>query len=349
MHEQKKALITGVTGQDGSYLAEFLLDKGYEVHGFYRRHSLNRIDRIEHLYRDSSLKKKKFILHNGDLADVSSILQVLKQVEPDEVYNLGAQSHVRASFEVPEYTANSDALGALRILEGIRLLGLEKKAKFYQASTSELFGNAIESPQNERTPFAPRSPYGAAKLYAHWITINYREAYNMFACCGILFNHESPRRGEGFVTRKIVQRLICVQQGKEPCLYLGNLHAKRDWGYAKEYVEAMWLMLQQSVPDDYVIATGETHSVRECVEVVCRELGIDLLWEGDGLEERGIDRQTGKIIVAIDPYYFRPAEIDVLVGDASKAKRQLGWVPKTTFRELIPLMVREELAQQRRV
>lgn len=346
MDKQKKALITGVTGQDGSYLAELLLEKGYEVHGLYRRHSVNRLDRIEHLYRNPSLKKKTFTLHNGDLADLSSILQVLKEVRPDEIYNLGAQSHVRASFEVPEYTANSDALGTLRILDGMRLLGLEKETRFYQASTSEMFGNAEAAPQNEQTPFAPRSPYGVAKLYAHWITINYRDAYGIFACCGILFNHESPRRGEGFVTRKIVQRMICVLQGKESCLYLGNLHARRDWGYAKEYVEAMWRMLQQDAPDDYVIATGETHSVRECVELVCLELGIDLVWEGAERDERGIDRRTGKTLVAIDPYYFRPTEIDILVGDASKARRQLGWEPKTKFHALIPLMVREELARQ---
>ncbi len=343
MANRKKALITGVTGQDGSYLAELLLSKGYEVHGMYRRTSINRIDRIEHLYQRPNLETRDFILHNSDLNDSSSITQIIQTVKPDEVYNLGAQSHVRTSFEVPEYTANSDALGALRILEAIRLHGLADRTKFYQASTSELFGKVAEVPQTENTPFYPRSPYGAAKLYAHWITINYREAYNLFACCGILFNHESPRRGESFVTRKIIQGLIRILRGIEPCLYLGNLNAKRDWGYAKEYVEAMWLMLQQPTPDDYVIATGETHTVRECVEVACQELGIDLAWEGSGLEEKGIDRKTGKTIIAIDPYYFRPTEVDVLVGDASKAKRELGWEPTTKFHDLMKLMVREEL------
>lgn len=345
MADRKKALITGVTGQDGSYLAEFLLSKGYEVHGMYRRTSINRIDRIEHLYQRPNMVERDFILHNSDLNDSTSITQIIQTVKPDEVYNLGAQSHVRTSFEVPEYTANSDALGALRILEAIRLNGLAEKTKFYQASTSELYGKVVETPQTEATPFYPRSPYAAAKLYAHAITINYREAYKMYACCGILFNHESPRRGESFVTRKTIQGLIRVMRGIEPCLYLGNLSAKRDWGYAKEYVEAMWLMLQQPEPKEYVIATGEAHSVREFIEAACEDLGIDLAWEGEGLNEKGIDRKTGKTIIAIDPYYFRPTEVDLLIGDASKAKRELGWEPKTKFRDLVKIMVEAELKQ----
>lgn len=343
MSEPKRALITGVTGQDGSYLAELLLSKGYEVHGMYRRSSTNRIDRIEHLYQRPNLEHRKFILHNSDLNDASSITQIIQTVRPDEVYNLGAQSHVRTSFEVPEYTANSDALGALRILEAIRLHGLTDRTKFYQASTSELFGKVAEIPQSERTPFYPRSPYAAAKLYAHWITINYREAYRMFACCGILFNHESPRRGEGFVTRKIIQGLIRIKRGVEPVLYLGNLDAKRDWGYAKEYVEAMWLMLQQPEAQDYVIATGETHSVREFIEAAAQDLEMEIAWEGSGMDEKGIDPRTGKVVIAIDPYYFRPSEVDILVGDASKAARELGWQPRTKFRELVTLMVEAEL------
>lgn len=343
----KKALITGITGQDGSYLAEFLLDKGYEVHGIYRRSSLNKIDRIKDIFQDPHIKNNKLILHYGDLTDSLNITNIIQKVQPDEIYNLAAQSHVKISFETPEYTANCDALGVLRILESIRLLGLSKKTKFYQASTSEMYGGQNESSCNENTPFHPRSPYGAAKLYAHSITINYREAYDIFACCGILFNHESPRRGENFVTKKITSAIANICAGKQDCLYLGNLYAKRDWGYAKEYVEAMWLMLQQDKPAEYVIATGETHTVKEFVELAFKEAGIDIKWEGSGLNEKGIDSGTKKTMVAVDPYYFRPAEVDLLLGDVSKAKKELCWSPKIKFLELVKIMMKSELECQK--
>jgi GDPmannose 4,6-dehydratase len=338
----KRALITGVTGQDGAYLAEFLLDKGYEVHGIKRRTSLFNTDRIDHLYQDPHEKGRRFILHHGDMTDSSSLTRIVQQVQPGEIYNLAAQSHVAVSFEEPEYTADSDALGTLRLLEAIRILGLEKKTRFYQASTSELFGKAVETPQKETTPFYPRSPYGVAKLYAHWITVNYREAYGLFACNGILFNHESPMRGETFVTRKITRALARIRQGIDECLYLGNLNAKRDWGHARDFVEAQWLMLQQPEPEDFVIATGEQHSVREFVEAVGGELDMKVIWRGSGVKEEGYDA-SGRRIVAVDPRYFRPAEVDSLLGDASKARKKLGWKPKVKFRELVSEMVREDL------
>ncbi|HXZ48160.1 MAG TPA: GDP-mannose 4,6-dehydratase [Usitatibacter sp.] len=338
----KKALITGVTGQDGAYLAEFLLRKGYEVHGVKRRTSLFNTDRIDHLYQDPHEKDRRFILHHGDMTDGSSLTRVLQQVEPDEIYNLAAQSHVGVSFEEPEYTADSDALGALRVLEAMRILGLERKARYYQASTSELFGLVRETPQRETTPFYPRSPYGVAKLYAYWITVNYREAYGMYACNGILFNHESPVRGETFVTRKITRGLARIKLGLQDCLYLGNLDAKRDWGHAKDFVEMQWLMLQQDAPEDYVIATGEQHSVREFVEAAAREAGMSLAWKGAGAGEKGYD-DRGRCIVAVDPRYFRPTEVDSLLGDASKARERLGWVPKIRFAELVEEMMREDL------
>ncbi len=338
----KKALITGVTGQDGSYLAEFLLAKGYEVHGIKRRTSLFNTDRIDHLYQDRHEKEVRFFLHHGDMTDSSSLVRIIQQVLPDEIYNLAAQSHVAVSFEEPEYTANSDALGALRILEAMRILGLEKKARFYQASTSELYGLVQEVPQKETTPFYPRSPYAVAKLYAYWITINYREAYGMYACNGILFNHESPVRGETFVTRKITRALARIKLGLQECLYLGNLDAKRDWGHAKDYVEMMWLMLQQDVAEDFVIATGEQYSVRHFVEAAAREIGITVTWKGKGEDERGYDA-SGKLIVAVDPRYFRPTEVETLLGDPSKAKQKLGWVPKIRFEELVAEMMREDL------
>ncbi len=337
----KKALITGITGQDGSYLAELLLEKGYEVHGIIRRSSAFNTWRIEHLYKDPHEDTRLF-LHYGDLTDSTNIIRLIQRIEPDEIYNLAAQSHVQVSFETAEYTANSDALGTLRILEAIRILKLTDKTKIYQASTSELFGKAKEVPQNENTPFYPRSPYAVAKLYAFWIIKNYREAYNMFACNGILFNHESPRRGQRFVTRKITMGLARIKLGKQKKLYLGNLDAKRDWGYAKDYVESMWLMLQQEKPDDYVVATGETHSVREFVEETCKALGIGLEWKGKGLDEVGIDKETGKAIIEIDPRYFRPTEVDILQGDYSKAKRMLGWKPKLTFKELVKIMAEHD-------
>lgn len=345
--DRKKALITGITGQDGAYLAEFLLNKGYEVHGIKRRTSLFNTDRIDHLYQDPHEKDLRFILHHGDMTDSSSLTHIVQQVQPDEVYNLAAQSHVAVSFEEPEYTANSDALGALRLLEAIRILGLEKKTRFYQASTSELFGQAKESPQNENTPFYPRSPYGVAKLYAYWITVNYREAYGIFACNGILFNHESPIRGETFVTRKITRGLARIKFGLQECLYLGNLNAKRDWGHARDFVEAQWLILQQNNPEDYVIATGVQHSVRDFVEVVGKELGFSISWKGKGQDEKGYD-QDGHCIVAVDPRYFRPAEVDNLLGDASKAKNKLGWKPKVTFKELVAEMVAEDMKAAKR-
>jgi GDPmannose 4,6-dehydratase len=338
----KIALITGITGQDGAYLAEFLLGKGYEVHGIKRRTSLFNTDRIDHLYEGPEVKQRKFILHHGDLTDSSSLIRIIQQVQPDEIYNLAAQSHVAVSFEEPEYTANSDALGALRILEAIRILGLEKKTRFYQASTSELYGLVQEIPQKETTPFYPRSPYAVAKLYAYWITVNYREAYGIYACNGILFNHESPIRGETFVTRKITRALARIKLGLQDCLYLGNLDAKRDWGHARDYVEMQWLMLQQDKPEDFVIATGVQYSVRDFVNAAATELGMVIRWEGEGVEEKGYDPQ-GKCIVAVDPRYFRPTEVETLLGDPAKAKAKLGWTPQTSFAELVAEMVREDL------
>lgn len=339
---RKVALITGVTGQDGAYLAEFLLNKGYEVHGIKRRTSLFNTDRIDHLYQDPHEKDRRFILHHGDMTDSSSLIRIIKQTQPDEIYNLAAQSHVAVSFEEPEYTANSDALGTLRVLEAIRILGLEKKSRFYQASTSELYGLVQETPQKETTPFYPRSPYAVAKLYAYWITVNYREAYGMYACNGILFNHESPNRGETFVTRKITRALARIKLGLQECLFLGNMDAKRDWGHARDYVEMQWLMLQQEQPEDFVIATGVQYSVRDFVDAAAKELGISIKWQGQGVDEKGYD-QNGRCIVAVDPRYFRPTEVESLLGDASKAKALLGWTPKTTFDELVAEMVREDL------
>jgi len=338
----KKALITGITGQDGAYLAEFLLEKGYEVHGIKRRSSLFNTDRIDHLYQDPHEKDQRFTLHHGDLTDSSSLIRIIQQVQPDEIYNLAAQSHVAVSFEEPEYTANSDALGALRILEAIRILGLEKKTKYYQASTSELFGKVQEVPQKETTPFYPRSPYAVAKLYAYWITVNYREAYGIYACNGILFNHESPIRGETFVTRKITRALARIKLKLQDCLYLGNMDAKRDWGHAKDYVEMQWLMLQQDEPEDFAIATGVQYSVRDFVNAACDEIGINIRWEGSGVDEKGYD-DKGKCIVQVDPRYFRPTEVETLLGDPSKAKEKLGWEPKISFNELVAEMVREDL------
>ena len=337
----KKALITGITGQDGSYLAEFLLNKGYEVHGVKRRTSLFNTDRIDHLYQDPHIDKRNFILHHGDLTDTSSLIKIIQYVQPDEIYNLAAQSHVAVSFEVPEYTANSDALGTLRILEAIRILKLEKKTKFYQASTSELFGKVADTPQNETTPFYPRSPYAAAKLYAYWITVNYREAYNIYACNGILFNHESPVRGETFVTRKITRALTRIKLGLQKILYLGNLDAMRDWGHAKDYVEVQWLMLQQKNPDDFVISTGQQYSVRDFVNIAAKELGFNIIWSGNGKSERG--SVDGRVIIKVDKNYFRPTEVETLLGDASKAKKKLGWKPKISFKDLVSEMVREDL------
>jgi GDPmannose 4,6-dehydratase len=339
----KKALITGITGQDGAYLAEFLLGKGYEVHGVKRRASSFNTDRIDHLYRDPHESGVKLKLHYGDLTDATNLIRIIQQVQPDEIYNLAAQSHVAVSFETPEYTANSDALGTLRILEAIRILGLEKKTRFYQASTSEMFGMVQEVPQKETTPFYPRSPYGAAKVYAHWITVNYREAYGLFACSGILFNHESPIRGETFVTRKITRGLARIAEGLEECLYLGNMDSLRDWGHARDYVKAQWLMLQQEVAEDFVIATGEQHSVREFVGKAGAELGFDLDWRGKGVDEQGIDRRTGRVIVKVDPRYFRPTEVDTLLGDPSKARAKLGWRAETSFAELVREMTAADL------
>jgi GDPmannose 4,6-dehydratase len=338
----KTALITGITGQDGAYLAEFLLGKGYAVHGIKRRTSLFNTDRIDHLYQDPHEKGRRFVLHYGDMTDSSSMVRIVQQVRPDEIYNLAAQSHVAVSFEEPEYTADSDALGALRLLEAIRILGMEKRTRFYQASTSELYGKARETPQNERTPFYPRSPYAVAKLYAYWITVNYREAYGMFACNGILFNHESPVRGETFVTRKITRALARIKLGLQDRLYLGNLDARRDWGHARDFVAAQWLMLQQKKPEDFVIATGQQHSVRDFVEAAAAELDISIRWRGVGARKRGYDA-SGRCIVAVDPRYFRPTEVDSLLGDASKARRKLGWRPRVGFRELVAEMVREDL------
>ena len=345
---KKKALITGITGQDGAYLAEFLLAKGYEVHGIRRRASLFNTDRIDHLYHDPHDKGYDLTLHYGDLTDSSSLIRIVQEVKPDEIYNLAAQSHVAVSFEEPEYTANSDALGTLRILEAIRITGLEKSTRFYQASTSELYGLVQEIPQKETTPFYPRSPYAVAKMYAYWITVNYRESYGIYACNGILFNHESPVRGETFVTRKITRALARIKLGLQECLYLGNMNALRDWGHARDYVEMQWLMLQQDTPEDFVIATGEQHSVREFVEVAASEIGIKIRWEGKDEQEKGIDVATGKCIVAVDSRYFRPAEVETLLGDPSKAKSKLGWVPTTTFRELVSEMMREDMKEAQR-
>ena len=343
MTQVKRALITGVTGQDGAYLAELLLHKGYEVHGIKRRASSFNTDRIDHLYEDPHVTDRRLILHYGDLTDATNLIRVVQEVQPDELYNLAAQSHVAVSFETPEYTANSDALGTLRLLEAIRILGLEQKTRFYQASTSELYGKVQAVPQDETTPFYPRSPYGVAKLYAYWITVNYREAYGMYACNGILFNHESPVRGETFVTRKITRALARIKLGLQERLYLGNLDALRDWGHARDFVEAQWLMLQQDTPEDYVIATGEQHSVREFVERAAAELGMRLRWEGEGVAERGIDGRTGRCVVAVDPRYFRPTEVDTLLGNPAKARKQLGWKPRVGFDELVAEMVREDL------
>jgi len=365
----KKALISGVTGQDGAYLAEFLLGKGYEVHGIKRRASLFNTDRIDHLYHDPHEEGISFKLHYGDLTDATNLIRIIQEVQPDEIYNLAAQSHVMVSFETPEYTANADAVGTLRMLEAIRILGLSDKTRFYQASTSELYGKAQEVPQTEKTPFYPRSPYGVAKLYSYWITTNYREAYNLFACNGILFNHESPIRGETFVTRKITRGVARIKLGLQEKLYLGNLEAKRDWGYAADYAEAMWLCLQQEEPDDYVVATGETHSVREFVERAFAEAGIEIEWEGTGTEEKGIvkgvrndsqdimsksidyrsqiakELKPGDVVVDIDPRYFRPTEVDILLGDPTKAKVKLGWQPRVTFKELIKMMVNSDIKE----
>lgn len=338
----KCALITGVTGQDGSYLAAFLLQKGYVVHGIRRRSSSFNTGRIDHLIQDPHTPGCRFFLHYGDVTDYSSLIRTIQIVQPDEIYNLAAQSHVAVSFEQPEYTVESDALGPVRMLEAIRILGLEKKTRFYQASTSEMFGKVQDIPQRETTPFHPRSPYGIAKLYAHWITACYRDAYGIYACSGILFNHESPVRGETFVTRKIVRALVRIQLGLQDCVYLGNLDAKRDWGHARDYVEAMWLMLQQDRAEDYVIATGAQHSVRDFVDAVARELGCVIRWQGSGSKEEGFDARTGKRIVAVDPRYIRPAEVDTLLGHAGKAAEKLGWTPRTSFAELVAEMVREE-------
>jgi GDPmannose 4,6-dehydratase len=355
--KRKTALITGITGQDGAYLADYLLRKGYVVHGIKRRTSLFNTERIDHLYQDPHESDRRLILHHGEMTDSLALIRTIEQAQPDEIYNLAAQSHVAVSFEEPEYTANADGLGALRVLEAIRILGLTRKTRFYQASTSELYGLAREIPQTERTPFHPRSPYGVAKLYAYWITVNYREAYGIFACNGILFNHESPIRGETFVTRKITRALARISLGSQRCLYLGNLDAKRDWGHARDFVEAQWLMLQQKHPNDYVIATGEQHSVRQFVERAARELGISLAWRGKGFAEHAVvvsvkdasaALRRGQVIVRVDPRYFRPAEVDTLLGDASKARRELGWKPKVRFSKLVAEMVRGDLESAKR-
>jgi len=345
---EKVAFITGVTGQDGAYLAEFLLDKGYEVHGIKRRSSSFNTGRVDHLYRDPHEGETRFFMHYGDLTDATNLIRLMQQVQPDEIYNLAAQSHVQVSFETPEYTANADALGTLRLLEAIRILGMEQKTRFYQASTSELFGEAIETPQRETTPFRPRSPYAAAKLYAYWITVNYREAYGLHASNGILFNHESPIRGETFVTRKITRAVAAIELGLQKTLYLGNLDARRDWGHARDYVEGMWLILQQATPDDYVLATGEAHSVREFVEAAFAEVGRRIVWRGEGRDETGVDAKSGEVLVAIDPRYFRPTEVDCLLGDPTKARETLGWRHKTPFAELVREMVAADLSAVKR-
>ena len=341
----KTALITGITGQDGAYLAEFLLKKGYIVHGIKRRSSSFNTERIDHLYRDPHERNVNFFMHYGDLTDSTNLIRIIQETQPDELYNLAAQSHVQVSFDTPEYTANSDAIGTLRLLEAIRILGLEKKTKFYQASTSELYGKVQEIPQSETTPFYPRSPYGAAKLYAYWVTVNYREAYGMYACNGILFNHESPIRGETFVTRKITMAVAKINNGLQDKLYLGNLDAKRDWGFAGDYVEAMWLMLQQNEPDDFVIATGVAHSVREFVELAFGEVGIEVDWKGKGVDEVGLDAATGDVLIEVDPRYYRPTEVELLLGDPSKAKEKLGWEAKVMLRELVKIMVKGDLGK----
>ena len=346
--KKKVALITGTTGQDGAYLAEMLLEKGYEVHGLKRRSSLFNTDRIDHLYQDPHVTGRKFILHYGDLTDSTNLIRVIQLVQPDELYNLAAQSHVAVSFETPEYTANCDALGTLRILEAIRILGLTEKTRVYQASTSELFGMVQETPQTEKTPFYPRSPYAVAKLYGYWITVNYREAYNMYACNGILFNHESPLRGETFVTRKITRAMARIKLGLQECLFLGNLDAKRDWGHARDYVEMMWLMLQQDTPDDYVIATGKQYSVRQFVEAAAAEIGIPLRFEGQGIDEKAFHAQSGKCLVAVDPRYFRPTEVETLLGDPTKAHSKLGWKPRITFEQMVSEMVKADLRDAER-
>ncbi len=343
----KRALITGVTGQDGAYLAEFLLGKGYEVHGIKRRTSLFNTARIDHIYEDPHLEHRNFVLHYGDMTDSSSLIHIVQKVQPDEIYNLAAQSHVQVSFEEPEYTANSDALGVLRLLEAIRILGLDKKTKFYQASTSELYGLVQEIPQKETTPFYPRSPYAVAKMYGYWIVVNYREAYGMYACNGILFNHESPLRGETFVTRKITRGLARIKVGLQENLFMGNIDAKRDWGHARDYIEMQWLMLQQEKPQDFVIATGQQYSVREFIERCAKLLDLDLTWQGSGVEEKALDK-NGKVIVAIDPRYFRPTEVETLLGDPSKAQRELGWTPRTSFDELVKEMVEADLVSAQR-
>ncbi|MFP5259648.1 MAG: GDP-mannose 4,6-dehydratase [Acidobacteriota bacterium] len=345
---RKVALITGVTGQDGAYLAELLLKKGYEVHGIKRRASLFNTQRIDHLYRDPHDTGRKFVLHYGDLSDSTNLIRIIQQVRPDEIYNLAAQSHVKVSFESPEYTADVDALGTLRLLEAVRVLGLEKHTRFYQASTSELYGQVVETPQTEKTPFYPRSPYAVAKLYAYWITVNYREAYGMYACNGILFNHESPLRGETFVTRKITRALARIKLGLQDCLYLGNLSALRDWGHAKDYVEMQWLMLQQDAPDDFVIATGRQYSVRDFVKMAAAELGIPIRFEGTGADEKGYDAKTGKCLVAVDPRYFRPTEVETLLGDPTKARERLGWQPRITLEQMVAEMVRCDLRDAER-
>ncbi len=343
-----KALITGITGQDGAYLAEFLLRKGYQVHGIKRRASSLNTTRVDDLYQDFHEEQVRFFLHYGDLTDATNLIRIIQETQPDEIYNLAAQSHVKVSFETPEYTANADALGPLRILEAIRILGMEERTRFYQASTSEMYGKVREVPQKETTPFYPRSPYGVAKVYAYWITVNYREAYGMFACNGILFNHESPLRGETFVTRKITRAAARIKMGLAKKLFLGNLHSKRDWGFAGDYIRGMWMMLQQETPGDYVIATGETHSVREFVEKAFLEVGIRLRWEGEGVEEQGRDEDSGAVLVEIDPRYFRPTEVDFLLGDPTRAREELGWKPEVTFDEMVRLMVQEDLRDVRK-
>lgn len=341
----KKALITGITGQDGAYLAELLLSKGYQVHGIKRRASSFNTSRIDHLYMDPHDPAATFFLHYGDLTDATNLIRIIQEVQPDEIYNLAAQSHVQVSFETAEYTANTDALGTLRLLEAIRILGLENKTRFYQASTSELYGKVQQAPQNETTPFYPRSPYAAAKLYAYWITVNYREAYGIFACNGILFNHESPIRGETFVSRKITRGLARIKVGLQDRLYMGNLDARRDWGHARDYVYMQWLMLQQPEPDDFVIATGQQYSVRQCIEEAARNLDLHIQWQGRGLAEKGVDNGTGRVVIEIDPRYFRPTEVDTLLGDPSKAKRLLGWQPKISFEEMVAEMARSDLRE----
>ena len=341
----KKALITGVTGQDGAYLAEFLLKKGYEIHGLKRRASSFNTARVDHLYRDPHEQNVRFFMHYGDLTDSTNLIRIIQEIKPEEIYNLAAQSHVKVSFETPEYTANADGLGTLRILEAIRILELEKKTRFYQASTSELFGKVQDIPQKETTPFYPRSPYAVAKLYAYWITVNYREAYGMYACNGILFNHESPIRGETFVTRKITRALARIKIGLQDTLYLGNLDARRDWGHARDYVEMMWLMLQQDKPEDYVIATGIQYTVRELIEIAARQLNMSIRWEGEGADEKGLEEKTGEMIVAVDPSYYRPTEVHDLLGDAGKARQKLGWQPSTSFEELIAEMIEADMEE----